>query len=313
MATLVNASLILATVLEAFKTKVPALNMLTLDSRADMLKKDQIAYAHVRVLPTASTYDAVTGYFNGANNTQDLFTDIPVTIDTHGHVTLELSYLKTLSDAKFDVSLADAAYVLGKQMIDSALAKAALAANNTYNVIETVANTDYETLGAVRTLMNTNKADSRERYGLVSSAVATALDSDPLIASKDYSGQQAQADGLLTFRNVGGFREIVEYPDLPTTANMTGLFFDKRNMVIRAGMPENVADLAESLGFIQTEVMEIQQDPSTGMALLMIKHGKPGLLNKYITFATLYGSAAGAQGGAAGTKTDKAGVRLITA
>lgn len=312
MATLVNSSAILATVMDAFKTRVPMLNMLTLDARNDTLKLGQVAYAHVRALPSASTYDATTGYFNGANSTQDLLVDVPVTISTHAHVTLKLSYLKTLADTKFDIALGDCSYVLGKSIVDAALTKGALAANNTYTVTETVANTDYETLGALRAKMNDNDAGN-ERYGLVNTAVASALDSDPLIASKDYSGQQAGAEGLLRFRNVGGFREILEYPDLPTTANMTGLFFDKRNMVIRAGMPEDVSTLAQQLGFVQTEIMDMQQDPETGLALLMIKHGAPGVLDKYITFATIYGTAAGAQGGSAGTITDKAGVRLITA
>jgi len=147
---------------------------------------------------------------------------------------------------------------------------------------------------------------------LVSTDVAAMLDTDPMIASKDYHGQQGGGEGLLTFNNVGGFKQIMEYPDLPTTATLKGLFFDPRLMVVKTALPQTTTALAASMGFAQTEVVDVQTDPSTGITLMMIKHTKPGTLDKFITFVMLYGSAAGAQGGSAGTITDKAGVRLIT-
>lgn len=312
MATLTNTPIVLATTLAAFTTRVPALNMLSLDATADEMKLNQQAIAHIRSLPTAGTYDATTGYFNGATNQRDLLTDVPVTMDQHAHVTLSLNYLATLGDQKIDMALEDAAYVLGKRIVDSALTKAALAANTTFNEIETVANTDLDTLRKIRTLMNTNKANPLGRCGLVSSAVAAKLDTDPMIVSKDYHGQQSGGEGLLRFQNVGGFREILEYPDLPTTATLQGLFFDPRLMVVKTALPQTTVALAASMGFAQTEVLDKQTDPDTGITLMMIKHTKPGTLDKFITFVMLYGSSAGAQGGAAGSLTDKAGVRLIT-
>jgi hypothetical protein len=312
MATLTNTPIVLATTLAAFKTRVPALNMLSIDATADEMKLNQQAIAHIRSLPTAGTYDSSTGYFNGANNQAGLLTDVPVTMDQHAHVTLSLNYLATLGDQKIDMALEDAAYVLGKRIVDSALTKAALAANTTYNEIETVANTDLDTLRKIRTQMNANKADPLNRFGLVSSAVAAKLDTDPMIASKDYHGQQGGGEGLLRFTNVGGFREIMEYPDLPTTATLQGLFFDQRLMVVKTALPQTTVELAASMGFAQTEVLDRQTDPESGITLMMIKHTKPGTLDKFISFVMLYGSAAGAQGGSAGALTDKAGVRLIT-
>lgn len=312
MATLTNTPVVLATTLAAFMTRVPALSMISLDTTADEMVLDQQAIAHIRALPTIATYDSSTGYFNGANDQAGLLTDVPVTMDQHKHVTLSLNYLATLGDQKVDIELGNAAYVLGKAIVDSVLAKAATAANTTYTVTETIANTDLDTLRSVRTLMNTNKADPLTRYGLVSSAFAAKLDTDPMIASKDYTGQQGGGEGLLSFRNIGGFREIMEYPDLPTTANLSGLFFDPRLMVAKTAIPKTTVALAASLGFAQTEVLDIQSDPSTGLTLLMIKHTKPGTLDKFISFVMLWGSAAGTQGGSAGTLTDKAGARVIT-
>lgn len=312
MATLTNTPVVLATTLAAFMTRVPQLSMLSLDTSADEMVLDQQAIAHIRTLPSIAAYDSSAGYFNGANDQSGLLTDVPVTMDQHKHVTLSLNYLATLGDQKVDMELSDAAYVLGKAVVDSVLAKAATAANTTYTVTETEANTDLDTLRSVRKLMNTNKADPLNRFGLVSSGFAGKLDTDPLIVSKDYHGQQGGGEGLLRFTNVGGFREIHEYPDLPTTANLSGLFFDRRLMVAKTAIPKTTVALAASLGFAQTEVLDVQSDPGTGLTLLMIKHTKPGTLDKYISFVMLWGSAAGTQGGSAGTLTDKAGVRVIT-
>ena len=312
MATLLNTPIVLRQTLAAFKTRVPALNMLSLDATADEMKLGTQAIAHIRALPTIGTYDSSTGYFNDANDQAGLLTDVPVTVDQHKHVTISLNYLATLGDDKIDMEFADAGYVLAKAIVDSVLTKAAAAANVTYNEIETIANTDLDTLRKIRTQMNTNKADPLRRYGLVSTAAAQKLDTDPMIVSKDYHGQQSGGEGLLRFQNVGGFREILEYPDLPTTATLQGLFFDPRLMVVKTALPQTTVELAASMGFAQTEVLDRQTDPDTGITLMMIKHTKPGTLDKFISFVMLWGSAAGAQGGSAGDLTDKAGVRLIT-
>lgn len=303
--------LLLSTTLGAFKKKVPLLDMISLDARNDMMKKDQVSYAHIRTLPTAGAYGA-DGFFSNANDSQALLVDVPVTLDQLKHVTLNLTYLKTLSDQKIDLAMEDAAYVLGKTVVDFALAKAALEANLTYEETAAVASTTKETLGLIRQKMNTNGAGPI-RYGLVNSPVATELDSDPLITSGDYYGQRSQAQGYLEWSNLAGFTKIMEYTDLPTTVNMTGLFFDPRCIAVRTAVPMNAFDLAASLGVPQVAAATTQQDPETGITLLAIQHMKPGTLDLYLTLALLYGAAAGAQGGSAGTITDKAGVRLVSA
>lgn len=303
--------LLLSTTLGAFKKKVPLLDMISLDARNDELKKDQVTYAHIRSLPTAGDYGA-NGFFSNVNDSQDLLVDVPVTLDQFKHVTLNLTYLKTLSDQKIDMAMEDAAYVLGKTVVDSALTKAALAANLSYTETVAVASTTKETLGLIRQKMNTNGAGPI-RYGLVNSPVATELDSDPLITSGDYYGQRSQAQGYLEWSNLAGFTKIMEYTDLPTTANMTGLFFDPRCIAVRTAVPQNAFALAASLGIPSIASATTQQDPETGITLLAIQHMQPGKLDLFLTLALLYGSAAGKQNGSAGTITDKAGVRLLSA
>ncbi len=311
MATTLSVSLLLAATLGAFKKKVPMLDMISLDARNDQFKKDQQVIAHIRSLPTAGDYGA-NGFFSNTNDSQALLTDVPVTLDQLKHVTLNLTYLKTLSDQKIDESMEDAAYVLGKTVVDFALGKAATAANITYKQTTAVADTNKEILSTIRQKMNINGAGP-VRYGLVNSLVATELDNDPLITSGDYYGQRSQGTGYLEWDNLAGFAKVMEYTDLPTTANMTGLFFDPRAIAVRTAVPMNAFDLASSLGVPAVANATTQQDPETGITLLAITHMQPGKLDLFLTVALLYGAAAGAQGGDAGTITDKAGYRLVSA
>ena len=306
-----SVPLLLATTLGAFKKRVPMLDFISLDSRADYIKKGQTATAHVRTLPTAGAYGD-DGYFSNTNDAQSLLVDVPVVMDQHTHVTLKLDHLAALSDQKIDIAMEDAAYVLGKTVMDFALTKAALAANLSFTETEAVASTTKETLSKVRAKMNTNGA-APVRYGLVNGAVATELDNDPLITSGDYYGQRSAANGYLEWQNLCGFARIQEYTDLPTTVNMTGLFFDQRAIIARTAVPLDATALAGQLGIPTVASTTVQQDAETGIALMAIMHQQPGTLDLFMTLTLLYGAAAGKQAGSAGTICDKAGVRLISA
>lgn len=303
---------ILATTLAAFKQRVPEISMLSVDSTATTLKKDQTAIAHIRSVPTVGDYDEDNGgYFNDSQEGRSLLTDVPVVMDGHKHVTLSLSHLNTLGDQKIDMELGDAAYALGKHIVDSALAKVT-ASNVTEKTIATIANTDKSVLGAVRKAMNTKGALS-PRFGLISSDFAEALSEDPRIESRDYSGAQVTEDPLFELIGVSGFARIREYPGLPTTGNLSAIFFDQRLFVVKTALPDTSAEFAEQMGIPAIAGVEIVQDPETGLALLGIKHMEPGTLKAYMTLTLLFGTAVGAQGGGAGAKTDYSGHRVITA
>lgn len=302
---------LLATTLDSFKTRVPQLSMISLDARNDALRLGQTEFAHIRTLPTAAQYDSSTGYFNGANQVGDLLVDVPVVVDQHWHVTLNLSHLAQLSDQKIDESLSDAAYVLGKRVFDFGLSRVVAANASNFQTTAT-ANVTKETLSEIRQRMNQNGA-APIRFGLVNSAIATELDNDPLITSGDYYNQRSEAQGYLGWRNVAGFSEIMEYSDLPTTGNMTGVFFDPRFIAVRTAVPSHVADLAARLNIPAVANFEVQQDPNTGIALMAIMHAQPGTLNYYMTLTLLYGASVGKQNGANGTITDRAGVILRSA
>jgi hypothetical protein len=399
MATL-SSTIILADTLQAFKKRVPMLGAFSTTFTDQRLRLNSSAIAHVRTLPSLSTYDSSTGYKNGAAEGNTLVTDVPVTIDSHKHVPIKLSHLYNIADQKdvYQNAIGDAAYVLGKGMVDSVLAKVN-AANVSYSTTEAAASVDRDTLGTVRKGMNGNGAAPSGRVGIVNSDFFENLDADPRIASRDYYGQQTggEAYGMLT--NVAGFGKIWEYPDFPANTasgstftaattdiitdaahgfltgdkvrfsstttlpaglsaattyfvirltadtfkvattranavagtavditdtgtgthtvtgfeNLSAFFFEPRAVALVTGLPDHTFDIAAALGIPTQGRHYVVTDPENGMSLLGIEWQEPGTFDLYLTVAAMWGSAVGAQSGAAGAITDKAGYRVVTA
>ncbi len=210
--------------IEAFVQSFPVLTRMGLDLRAGTLKKDKQYVAHITTLPTASTYVAGSGgYGNGAQSARALLVDVPVTTDQHPTCPIYWEHLALISDdkTKYGELIRLTGYVLAKGLIDNVLA-GVTTQNFSKELVVAVADFDYDKLAVITETCNGQKMMPIGRVLLVNSAVATILDSDVRITSKDYSGQQTGGNGIRTFRNVGGFELIQEYPDLPTN-NATAL------------------------------------------------------------------------------------------
>ena len=216
MATL-TATTILQKTLESFRTLFPYIGRMGTDFDDTPLLLNHTVTAHVRTLPSIAAYDATTGYANGATEANTLLTDIPILVDSHKHVPIKLDHLNAIADYKdaFEGSVADTAYVLGKGIIDTVLAKAK-SSNLSYSSTAATADSDMDVIEALTTTMNNNGANPSGRVGLVSSAVAQTLALDSRVASKDYYGVLTGRAGLRVFRGVGGFDAIYEYPGLPS-------------------------------------------------------------------------------------------------
>lgn len=217
---------ILQTTLNAYRNFFPFVGKMGTDfSSAAPLLLNQTVIAHIRTLPTASTYDLTTGYANGATESRDLLVDLPIVVDKHELVAIKLSHLNALADQKrsFVESVEDAAYILGKRMVDSITDKCR-SANLSYSRTETEANSDIDVIEQLTTDMNINQASPRGRVGLINSNVAMALATDPRIASRDYYGQLTGGGGLRMFKGVGGFETLYEYPSLNANNRATQTF-----------------------------------------------------------------------------------------
>lgn len=313
MATL-STTEILSDTLDAFKLQFPMITNFTTDFSSQAATKGDTIKAHIATLPAASTYDATTGYANGATAAESLLEDVDVTLDQHAHVPIKLDYLSMISNQKaiYQQEVDNKAYVLGKQMVDFALGKV-LAANftNAVNAGATAAASDRDTLLAIRKEMNLNGASPKGRFGIVNGDVYEALDGDPRIASADYHGQQLEGNSLGELTNVAGFEKIYEYPTLSANAELLqGIFLDPTGIVIGSRLPNHNQDYASALGIPRAGKFDVVQDPESGLAMLGISWEQPGTFDQFLTVTLIYGAAAGAQGGSAGDITDNAGVRL---
>lgn len=221
-------SLILQPTLDAYTALFPYMGRFGTDfSAAAPLLLNQTVTAHIRIKPTKSTYDATTGYANGATESRDLLIDMPILVDKHEHVPIKLSHLYAIADQKesFAGSMADCAEVIGKSQVDSITNKFK-GSNVSYSQTATEANSDLDVIEQLTTDMNINRANPRGRVGLINSNVAQALGLDSRVASKDYYGALpgSTGSGLRMFRNVGGFEALYEYPELSLN-NATGATF----------------------------------------------------------------------------------------
>ncbi len=390
---------VLADIVSAFRFQLPALAAMGMNFGIDPLVLNQTAIAHIEQLPTIQTYDATTGYANGATSMDDLLVDIPIVIDGHKHVPVKLNHLANIAnEKKYINAINNQAYVLGKAILDSLLAKVR-EKNLSHQVASAAASVDYDVLVTIGGTMNTNGAATTGRRAIVSTAVMNALQSDPVIASGDYHDQLQRGSSIRSLVNIAGFERIDEYPDMPTNnntaqtftaavsnictkvahglltgdqvrltttttlpaglslatdyyviyltadtfslatsvvnatagtavditdtgtgthtitgyENLIGLFYEDRAFALKTGVPAQTSEYARELGIPEVNKCKVIQDPETGLGLMSIMWQTPGLLDLYATVASLWGSAVGRQGGAAGAITDKAAVRLVTA
>jgi hypothetical protein len=313
MATLTTTE-ILADTLEAFKAELPMLGAFSTDFSNARSKKGETIIAHVSGLPTVQDYDATNGFKPNATAADSLLTDVPVVLGTLKHVPIKVPYLTQLASRKdlYAEAVRNYAYVLSKSVIDAALALAKPLNFSNFKT-ESINNTTLETLESVRGSMNTNKAANRGRFGIVNTAFAGALQNDQRISSNLFYGQLNGASGYRTFKNLAGFENVWEYPDMPANAaNVSGFFGDRRAVTVAARVP-NVGDAASELGIPSIAKFETIQDPDTGMTFLGIGWQEAGTFDTYLTVAILYGVSAGNQGGAAGAITDNAGYYTKTA
>lgn len=317
MATLTSPKLILADIAAAVAVQAPLLSRVGSDFTSEPLKKGQTAVAHIASRPTVQDYDYAhaAGYGKDAVESNTLVEDREITIDQHKHVPIQVGYLASLTDRKevYQALIDESALALGKAVVDDGLSKV-VAANFSQSTTETIANTDRDTLGKMRTAMNKLGALTSGRTAIFNSDAFEALDADPRIASGDYYGQRTGGGSLGMLSNVAGFEQILEYPDLPANSeNLSGVGFDPRAMAIKTGLPRDIEMIREATGAPSTANFYTITDPSTGLTLLGIVWQQPGTFHVMMSVTLLWGWSVGSDGGATGAVADYCGHRIVTA
>lgn len=308
---------ILADIASAIAVQAPLLSRVATDFTSEPLKKGQTAVAHIAKRPTVADYDYAdaAGYGKGALESNTLVEDRQITISSHKHAPIKVSYLQGISDQKqvYQAVLNESAAAIGKAIVDDGLAQV-VDANFSQRTVETIANTDRDTLGKVRLAMNKKGAMTTGRTAIFNSDAFENLDADPRIASRDYYGQQTNGEALGMLRNVAGFGAVMEYPDLPTNGeNLSGVAFDPRAMVIKTGLPRDIEVIRQNAGAPPTANFETITDPATGLTLLGIVWQQPGTFHIFMTVTLMWGWSVGSAGGADGAVADYCGHRIVTA
>lgn len=317
MSATLTATEILQDTLEAFKIQFPMLSGndgFATDLSPKLAVKGQTVLAHVAQVPSTATYDATTGFKNGATNAKDLLVDVPVVLNQLTHVPVKIAYLDAISTYvnKYQQAIQAVGYALGKAVVDYALSKVVVA-NFTHTITATIANTSRDTLSAATKQLNAQGALPQGRFGIVNSDFFNALDADSRIASDLFHGERRNGDAYGFIQNVAGFKNIWEYPSLPSTSNMSAFFADKRGVCVVSRVPDMSQAVASEFGVPQIAGFETVTDPESGLSFLGIKWQEPGTFDIYMTIALLYDAVAGAQAGSANAITDKAGVICVTA
>lgn len=315
MATL-SATEIVQDTLEAFKVRFPMLtggNGFSTDFSGSPARYNDQIIAHVRTLPSTQSYDATNGYQANGSEASSLLTDIPVTLNNHKHVPVKIDHIDVLSSRKdlYRGAIADMAFVLGKAIVDDALAEVK-AANFHYGANVTVTNTDKTTLDAATKKLNELGASPMNRFAIVNSGFYNALEADARISNSEYHGQQRAGNAYGSLVNLSGFANVWEYPDLTTAAaESINAFCSARGSVcIASRIPSDPSELASSIGIPKIANFTPVTDPDSGLTLLGIEWMDAGTFDIWLTVTLIWGVTAGANGGSAGAIMDKAGYRV---
>lgn len=308
---------LLMDVLDAFKLETPELfqpgGFGTDFSSKTAVLGDKIT-AKIAHVPLTGAYDAANGGFkNASQDVTTLIEDVPVTLDQFRVVTIKVGWLTQLASkvALYQEAIRNYGYALGKYVVDIALSKVT-AANFTGSVSTALANVTLDTFdGAIRDQMNAQKVANRGRYALVNTSLASKLGADDRVRSSLFYNQLNGDNGYRVWKNLAGFQWVREYPDLFAGGNLVGFGGDSRAIAVATRRPD-FSNVAEELGV--PKVMEFHQiqDEESGIFMTGASWQEAGTGDVYVSAGILFGIGAGAQGGAAHSITDDAGVRFIT-
>ena len=316
---------ILQDVLQAFKLSIPELfgvdGLATDFSSQTAVLGDKIT-AHIDTLPAIATYsnqannavNGFQGFYNGLQDVENIIQDVPVTLSQFKHVPVRVRWLSQLSSKipLYKRAIANIAYVLGKAVVDSALATCT-AANFSNKIVINPANVSLDSMEAIRSELNLQKALNKPRWGLMTTPFAGTLEGDDRVKSSLFYGALNGDEGYRVFRNLSGFTWLREYPDLSLVGNnLTAVFADPRAIVVATRKPD-FSNVAEQLGCPEIMRFFPLSDPESGLNAIGVMWQEPGTGDVIVSIAILWGVAGGNQGGAAGTVTDQAAVLVTSA
>lgn len=317
---------LISDVLASYKTQFPILGSFATDFSTDEIRAGQTIIARILSNPSAATFGG--DYSNSATDVATLTDDLPITVDQHKFVNVQLKYLDLIATKRdlYGEMVQGLAYALGSDLMAKVWDKITDANFSNKLVRDGVTGSgevvddeehNFGMLVAARTRLNAQGANPNGRFGIVSSATMEKLLLDERIASNDYFGQRSGANGLGVLSNIAGFEAIYEYPvsssDFANSENLVAFFGDKSAINIAARLPEDFTTQAARAGAPQIANSSIVQDADSGMPMRALTYMKQDSFDIITSIEHIYGIRAGKEGGSGDTGTDKGGVRIVTA
>ena len=275
-----SSSLILQEALSLVFAQRPQLQMISKDLQPTNAKLNQTVISRTLAVP------AVGDFPSGIANKVD--TDVPVTLSSFKQVGYEFTATELNSTDRNLIREAaqPLAIAMGNAIIDS-VAALYTSANFTNQTVD--GTPGYDTLVAIRKAL-VSRGCQGPRFGVVNPDVYAALLNDPL-CNRQYKDQGPDpiADGLLP--NIAGFTYLFEYPNLPTTGNLTGFFGTQESVVLATRVPTDPREVLPSAP--ATANAEVITDPRTGFSVLAVEKVDYDNLSAKVYMAWIYGVAKG--------------------
>lgn len=221
-----SSSLILSEAL-ALAVKVhPALTSVTTDFSAEPARKSQSIITRTMGKPTVNNF--------GSAATDSADTDVTVTLSNFKEVRYKFTAAEVASTDRNLIRerAMPMALAIGDYLASLVATQLTTAADFTTEVVEALADVDYQTLTAAREgLTGTLEAPLNDRYAAVKPAAFTKLLNDSL-CNRQYKdgGNDPIASGIL--QQVAGFQQVAEWQGWPTTDNSIGGFWHKSSVCL---------------------------------------------------------------------------------
>lgn len=276
-------NLIAEKTLEFLSTRLPILSEITTDFSdvAGPVAKGSTIISKIVAGDTAQDFDGATGYAPSALSASD----VSVTLNKHKYKTFELT-LDELNTTNADLiaRYAQATYETLGNAIYTDLSTIAVASGTFTNSVLVTGTFARKDIFKARATLNTNKAPMT-RFAIINNADAVNLWDDSVVISN----QGSVTVGASELPPIGGIK-ISEF-DLPANGASplnTFAVVGARNSLVMASRPL-VDESQGQFGYIVKNFV----DPRTNLTLQMRVHGDPKFGKVFVTYAVLYGVAAG--------------------
>lgn len=275
---------------EAAISRLAPLQAFSRDFSAEAVNYNQAITARYITPAAVADYSTTDGYVAGDSTA----TDISVTINNHKHVSIAFNDQELAGTRRnlIEEQAMTNGYQLADAVIDSALALVVAATYTNTAITETAANTDRDTLISLRKSLTNAKAPDFGRNVLMNVDAFAYLTADTKIISSDYSGGSTLDMRSGVLRNVAGFDNVFEVPNLPSTGNMQSFACTRSALVVAARLPNDGAEMAARMGVPVSASIRTVTDEATGLSMQVREFYDAKLGKLQQTYTLMWGVAA---------------------